>query len=105
MSRTSQIEMWMPPTREDADRAEVDVDRRHARRVRTGEVRRREPRRAVCADGEERDVAEVEQPRVAHDHVQPERHHHVHGTIATIVSMRREVAKIGTLEQCQFSLA
>ena len=40
-----------------------------------GEVRRREPGGRVGADRIEGDVPEVEQARVAHDHVQADRHH------------------------------
>ena len=51
----------------DADRAELEVDR--------VEVRRGEPCRRVGADRVEGDIAEIEQTRVADDHVQPDRHH------------------------------
>ena len=36
-----------------------------------------QPARRVGADREERDISKVEQPCEAHDHVQPERHHHI----------------------------
>ena len=91
--------------REHADGAEVDVDRRQAGGdVGTREVRRREPGGAVGADGEERDVAEIEQPRVADDHVQAERHHHVDGHRSPSCPSLGELVKIGTLpDQSQFS--
>ncbi len=68
MMRTSQIEMWKPADAlRHADRAELEVDR--------GEVRRGEPGRRVGADRVERDIAEIEQARVADDHVEADRHH------------------------------
>ena len=61
--------MWMPgEVADDPDRAEVpDL---------AGELLRGEPRDRVRAGRVERDVAEVEQARVADDDVQADRHHH-----------------------------
>ena len=68
MSRTSQIERWMPTASEpSADRAEMEGD--------LAEVEGGKPGRRVRADRVEGDVAEVEQARVADDDVQADRHH------------------------------
>ena len=68
--------MWIPPIPSGTPMApKLKSIEGTPRAVRPGEVRRREPGRRVGADGVEGDVAEVEQPGVADDHVQADRHH------------------------------
>ena len=60
-----------------SERVEAVREHRLDGREGLGEVRRAEQRVEVGADREERDVAQVEQARVAHHDVQPEREQHV----------------------------
>ncbi len=81
MSKTSQMEMWMPPTPGKTPTAPKLMSMLGNPVAKSGRAKcgRREPRGAVGADGEEGHIAEIEQACVADHHVQAERHHHVDG--------------------------
>ena len=72
----------------DAGQVRIDPDCPEVERSR-GELERREPGGAVRAHRVERDVAEVEQPRVADDHVQADGHHHEHEHVHARLDRRR----------------
>ena len=83
MSRTSQIEMWIPGT------VLVRCPTEPKWNVDLVELLRREPAGDVRAGGVEGDVAEVEQARVADDDVQAEAII-VKTIMTTIESVRRD---------------